>query len=219
MDPESTQPKDGAASQEFGCYLAVCGLVAVGLIVLAVVGDSPAESEPESASEPVASQPVSAPQEPAPGSQRPPDPPAGRPEYRSVDAYLLKMDRFAQGEKELEADLVDDRPAFEHALTQLLLAEDVGAPVRLVFFAVVQGPGFVATDSALWRAADPLLGTEFPTSMRDGVEVVYAGDLYFWWEEEGAQRYESFRQYEQWQRGDFAQNVAIPKYRKVVKGE
>ena len=129
-----------------------------------------------------------------------------------VDAFLADWDWFAQGENELVAKLQQAKPEFDAALIRLFNHGDRGAPARLVFYAVVQIGGTYKLDSALGRAATPVLGENFPITMNeDGDRVIFAGDLYFWWQQ-NKESFQSFPLFEAWQQREFAQSMVIPLY-------
>ena len=139
------------------------------------------------------------------------------PDLQLVDDYLASWDRFARGENQLNPFLRDNQENFEEALARLLLAKDRRAPARLAFYAVVQVGGAVPVDSALGRGAAAILGPEFPvTARKEGQRVYFAGDLFFWWQENG-RSYEAYGLFEEWANREFAQRVAIPMYRSVCK--
>jgi hypothetical protein len=133
-------------------------------------------------------------------------------DLEAVDEYLVKWDRFAQGENDQVAFLRENKTAFERALAQLLTIKDKRAPARMVFYAVVQVGGAIPVDSELGRAALATLGPDFPVvTGDDGEEVLFCADLYFWWQD-NKQAYEAYPLFEEWGKRDFAQQVAIPMY-------
>jgi hypothetical protein len=70
-------------------------------------------------------------------------------QLQMVDEYLERWDRFAQGENQLVRYLRNNKSTFEAELTRLLQNGDKRAPARLVFYAVVQVAGAIATTSDL----------------------------------------------------------------------
>ncbi len=138
-------------------------------------------------------------------------------DLREADDYLQKWDRFAQGENQLAPLLRAERDRFEAALTRLLRAGDRAAPARMVFYAAVQVGGFFHVDSELGAAAAAILGPGFPsTNRKDGQRAYFAGELYFWWEE-NQERFEAYPLFDEWKRRAFAETVVIPFYRKICK--
>src|SRR5262245_60314709 len=104
-------------------------------------------------------------------------------DLQTVDRYLEKWDRFAQGENELFPFLRENEAAFEGALTRLLQAKDKRAPARLVFYTVVQVGGSISAGSELGNAIASMLGAECPlTTTKEGEQVYFSGNLYMWWE-------------------------------------
>jgi hypothetical protein len=98
-----------------------------------------------------------------------------------VDGFLSKWDRLAQGENDLAPQIKQLTPEFEQALSRLLESRDSRAPARLVFYAVVQVGGYIEADSELGRAAKPTLDGDFNiVTNKDGVDTIFAGDLYHW---------------------------------------
>jgi hypothetical protein len=140
-------------------------------------------------------------------------------DLKLVDDYLIKWDQFAQGDNELVPYIRNNKDLFEGALTRLLLAKDNRAPSRLVFYAVVQVGGFIPLESDLGKASRTLVGPDFPISTPNkGVQAYFAGELYFWWQE-NREKYLNFSLFEEWNQRDFAQTVAIPMYRAACKGK
>jgi len=135
----------------------------------------------------------------------------------TVDTYLERWDRFAQGANDLVPYLRDHKSSFEAALTRLFHTKDPRAPSRLVFYAVVQVGGGIATDSELGAASAATLGSGFPIlTTKEGRQVFFAADLYRWWEANG-NRYAPFPLFEAWRSRDFARNVVLPMYRSTAK--
>jgi hypothetical protein len=140
-------------------------------------------------------------------------------DIETVDHYLTKWDEFAQGANALVPMLNQERPAFEAALSRLLEVGDRRAPARLVFSAVVQVGGTIPADSDLGRAAMGVLGAEFPVITRtDGQRVLFAADLFEWWERNRGAFLE-FSLFEAWASRSFAQQAVIPMYRKLTGEE
>ena len=131
----------------------------------------------------------------------------------TVDDYLVKWDQFAQGANQLVPFLRENKPAFEKALTQMLLAGDRRAPARLVFYPVVRVGGSIPADSPLGAAALQVLGRDFPvTKTKEGTTVLFAAELYAWWQAHQTE-YEHFATFDEWQQRDFAQQKVLPMYR------
>lgn len=129
-----------------------------------------------------------------------------------IDHYLSLWDRFANGDNSLSADIRDHQSSFENALSQLLDDGDLGAPSRLVFYAVVQVGGFIDIRSPLGKSGCALLGSAFPVfKSKDGVEALFAGDLYFWWLK-NSKAYKPCKLLDTWLSSDFANSVSIPMY-------
>jgi hypothetical protein len=138
-------------------------------------------------------------------------------DLKLVDDYLNKWDRFAQGENELVPYIRDNKDSFEDALTRLLKAEDKRAAARLVFYAVVQVGGFIPLESDLGKASARLLGVDFPIfTSEGGTRAYFAGELYFWWQENHV-KFESFPLFEEWSQREFAQTVVVPMYKSASK--
>ena len=138
-------------------------------------------------------------------------------DLQKVDGYLAKWNSFANGKNDLVTFLRDNKKDFEAELTRLLIAKDKRAPARLVFYSVVQVGGSIPVDSELGKAALPILGTDFPvTTSKKGERTYFAGDLFFWWQE-NQKRYEAYPLFDEWSKRDFAQTVAIPMYKSASK--
>ena len=137
-------------------------------------------------------------------------------DLKQVDGYLTAWDSFARGESQLGPLLKKDKAGFEAALTRLLQATDDRAPGRLVFYAVVQVGGFIPLDSELGKAAAEFLGSDFPIrTPKQAGPALFAGDLYFWWQDNRR----SFKDYpllDEWARRDFAQKTVIPFYERLA---
>jgi len=89
----------------------------------------------------------------------------------------------------------------------------------LVFYTVVQVGGSIRIDTELGKAALAFVGENFPiTRTKDDGDVLFAADLYFWWEENRAQ-YEPFPLFDEWRKRDFAQKIVLPMYRSTRKRE
>jgi hypothetical protein len=129
-----------------------------------------------------------------------------------VDDYLGKWDRFAQGENDLASHIRSSKDLFEAALSRMLNANDKRAPSRLVFYTVVQIGGFIALDSDLGKASTALLGPDFPIfTSKEGTRAYFAGELYFWWQE-NRNRYDPYPLFEEWCQREFAKTVVVPMY-------
>jgi hypothetical protein len=138
-------------------------------------------------------------------------------DLQTVDAYLTKWDRFASVENDLVPFLRENKEAFEGALTRLLNARDSHAAGRMVFYSVVQVGGSILVDTELGKAASAVLGAEFPvTTSKQGERNYFAGDLFFWWQDNG-KTYEAYPLFEEWSKRDFAQTVVIPMYKSACK--
>jgi hypothetical protein len=132
-----------------------------------------------------------------------------------VDEYLEKWDQFAQGSNNLVPYLRDNKAQFEETLTQLLRSGDRQAPARMVFYAVVQVGGSIPADSPLGIAALTVLGGDFKvTATKDGKRILFAADLFVWWEKHQGE-YDDFPIFDDWQDRDFAKKTVIPMYRRV----
>ncbi len=135
-----------------------------------------------------------------------------------VDEYLEVWDRFAQGDNSLIPRLENDRAKFESELAQAIEHNDLRAPGRFVFYAVIQVGGFIPVDAPLGQAFRRRYGDAVPlfVNEKDGSESYFAGDLYYWWESHMAE-FERFPLYDDWRNRDFAQTVAIPMYKGASK--
>lgn len=134
-----------------------------------------------------------------------------------VDEYLVKWDRFAQGDNGLIPFLRDNGGAFERALSRLLRSGDRRAQSRLVFYLVVQVGGHFSVESDLGKASGAVLGPDFPTmTTPEGQRVYFAGDVYFWWEEH-RQRYEGFSLLDAWASREFTRTFVVPLYQSLRK--
>ena len=139
------------------------------------------------------------------------------PDFTFIDGHLRTWDRFAQGANELSPQLKRDTPQFEKELAQVLQQGDRRAPSRLVFYAVVQVGGFIASDSDLGRACERLVGNEVPIfTSEQGERSYFAGDLYFWWQRHRAE-FESFPLYDQWAEREFVKKTVIPMYESATR--
>jgi hypothetical protein len=140
-------------------------------------------------------------------------------DLKLVDQYLAAWDRFAQGANELVPFLRQNKGAFEAALVRLLDARDRRAASRLVLYPVVQVGGSIPVDSDLGRAAAALVGPDFPvTTNKQGERVYFAGDLFFWWRDNG-EEYDAYPLLEEWSGRDFARGVVVPMYRAACTRE
>lgn len=129
-----------------------------------------------------------------------------------IDEYLNFWDCFARGQNELAPFLRDNRDIFEAALARLIRRNESIAAPRLVFYAVVQIGGFIMLNSELGQAASSWLGPTFPVfTAPDGSKSYFAGQLYFWWEENAA-NCSSFLLLDDWLSREFSARV-ISKYR------
>jgi hypothetical protein len=138
-------------------------------------------------------------------------------ELQTVDDYLSKWDRFASGKNELVLFLKENKKSFEAALTRSLNAKDKRAPARMIFYPVVQVGGSIPVDSELGKAAATILGADFPvTTSNDGERNYFAGDLFFWWQDNG-KKYEAYPLFEEWSKRDFAKSVVVPMYNSACK--
>jgi hypothetical protein len=135
-----------------------------------------------------------------------------------VDDYLGRWDRFAQGENSLVPYLRDNKKKFEGELASLLRAGDKNATGRVVFYAVVQVGGFIDVDSDLGREVAKAFGSLPLTEVKDGEKKVFAGDLYFWWQER-KKDFLVYPLYEEWLKRDFTRNSVIQLYRNVRENE
>lgn len=136
-----------------------------------------------------------------------------------VDQYLATWDRFARGANELVPFLKKNKGAFEAALVRLLNGKDRGAAGRLVFYPVVQVGGSIPVDSDLGRAAAAMLGPDVPvTTNKQGERVYFAGDLFFWWCDNGLS-YDAYPLLEEWSGRDFARGVVVPMYKAACTRE
>lgn len=143
----------------------------------------------------------------------------GSDDLQVVDDYLVKWDRFAQGENQLVPELRNGKAAFEAALTRLLVARDKRAPARMVFYPVVQVGGWISADSELGKASAGVLGPDFPIKTHEKAGRIYwGGYLYLWWEANRG-KYEAFPLFDEWSRREFAQSVAIPMFRGIAKNK
>ncbi len=131
-----------------------------------------------------------------------------------IDAYLVKWDRFAKGEKSLVADINREGAAFVAALGRGLKAKDKRAPSRLVFSVVVQVGGGIPVDSEVGRHAATILGPDFPVVEVKQGKVYFAGDLYFWWLEH-QKEFNTFPLLDEWANREFAQKSVIPMYNRA----
>jgi hypothetical protein len=132
-----------------------------------------------------------------------------------VDQYLEKWDQFAQGSKELVPYLRDNKKQFEDALTQMLQSGNRQAPARMVFYPVVQVGGSIPAESPLGVAAIAVLGNDFNvTTTKEGTRVLFAADLFAWWEKHQGE-YDHFSTFDDWQSRDFAKNTVLPMYRRL----
>ena len=137
--------------------------------------------------------------------------------HRLYSRMLPKWDRFANGQEDLLPFLRENKKSFEATLTRLLGAKDNRAVARMVFYPVVQVGGSIQANSELGIAAAKILGNEFPvTNSKDGERNYFAGDLFFWWEENG-NRCDAFPLLEEWSKREFAQTVVIPMYKSACK--
>jgi hypothetical protein len=138
-------------------------------------------------------------------------------DLQMVDDYLTKWDRFATGKSELAPFLRENQKGFEAALTRLLKMKDKRAPSRMVFYPVVKVGGSIAVNSDLGKASAAILGGDLPvTTTKEGERVYFAGDLFFWWQDNG-KAYEAYPLFEEWSKRDFAQTVVIPMYKGACK--
>jgi len=138
-------------------------------------------------------------------------------DLETVDDYLEKWDRFAQGENQLVPELRNDKAQFEAALARLLIAGNKRAPARMVFYPVVQVGGAIPVESELGKAVAPILGPDFAvTTTKDGQRVYFAADLYFWWEANRT-KFDAYPLFDEWSKREFAQTVAIPMYKSTSK--
>jgi len=134
-----------------------------------------------------------------------------------IDSYLIRWDRFAQGDTRLVPYIRNNKSAFEHALSSLLREKPSEGAVRAAFYAMVQVGGFIDVTSELGVALTQTLGARVRTcNPKDGVEAIFAGDLYEWFNAERGSL-PSFPPLEDWLSRDFAQTVAIPMYKSALE--
>ena len=131
-----------------------------------------------------------------------------------VDDYLGRWDRFAQGDSSLVPYLRDNKKRFEGELVSLLRAGDKNATGRVVFYAVVQVGGFIDADSELGREVTKAFVSLPLTEVKDGEKKIFAGDLYFWFEDR-KKDCPTFPLYEEWLKRDFVQNTVLQLYKNV----
>jgi hypothetical protein len=69
--------------------------------------------------------------------------------------------------------------------------------------------------SELGEAALSVVGEDFPIQTdNDGAEVLFAGDLYWWWVDNW-DAYEAYPLFDEWLGREFAQSTVIPLYENV----
>jgi hypothetical protein len=134
-----------------------------------------------------------------------------------VDAYLVRWDRFAQGDNRLVPYIREYRAAFEKALSDLIREKPMDGAIRAGFYAIVQVGGFIEIDSDLGQALSGALGDRVRSRERKktGTRVLFAGDLYKWLIAERASL-PPFPLFDEWRSREFAKMVAIPMYERVL---
>ncbi len=137
---------------------------------------------------------------------------------RFIDEYLARWDEFARGQNSLGTYLRGNKARFEAELSSLLRAGDKNAAGRVVFYAVVQVGGFIDSQSELGREVTKALGAFPLVDGEDGRKMIFAGDLYFWWEMK-KRDYPAFALYEEWLKRDFTQNTVLRLYSGVRENE
>jgi hypothetical protein len=135
-----------------------------------------------------------------------------------VDKYLARWDEFAQGNNELAPYLRDNKAKFEEELSALLRSDRKNAVSRLVFYAVVQVGGFIDVDSELGREATKVFGKLPLTEGTKGEKLVFAGDIYYWWEER-KKEFPELPLYSEWAKRDFTQNVTVRLFRSARESQ
>jgi hypothetical protein len=135
-----------------------------------------------------------------------------------VDDFLVKWDRFAQGDNSLVPYVRDNRAKFEEDLAFLLEDGEPAAVGRLVFYAVVQVGGFIDSESRLGEGVLQVFGRMPTTEGKNGEKMIFAGDLYFWWLERRSE-YPEFPLYLEWEKRPFSQNVTIRMFHGVRENQ
>jgi hypothetical protein len=138
--------------------------------------------------------------------------------FAFVDDYLARWDAFAQGKNELVPYLRDNKTKFERELAALLRSERKKAIPRVVFYAVVQVGGFIDVESELGREVEKGFGNLPLTEGQKGERLIFAGDLYFWWQER-KKEFPEFRLYSEWEKRDFSQNVTVRLYKSARENQ
>ena len=140
---------------------------------------------------------------------------AATPWNPSVDDYLVKWDRFAQGDNSLAPALREGKAAFESHLTDALVKKNPEAPSRLVFYGLVQVGGSIPVDTPLGRAWAGIAGTNFPVSDDKGHRVYFAADFYAWWKAHGDLKHE-MPLLREWAGRDWPRSTLIPMYERLA---
>ena len=136
--------------------------------------------------------------------------------FEFIDEYLTMWDRFANGENDLVPYLKENNKKFEAQLAAAISANDNKAPARMVFYPVVQVGGFIPKDTHFGKAVSRVVGEDFPSNKnKEGLEVYFAGNLYFWWQENKS-KYESYSLFDDWMNREFAKQTVIPMYTSTV---
>jgi hypothetical protein len=135
-----------------------------------------------------------------------------------VDKYLETWDRFARGDNTLVKRLDADWPKASAALVKALEAKDRRAPSRVAFLTFVQVMGFIPAESELGRAWRGYAGDKFPVSDLSGKKQYAAWDFYAWWKKNQSPS-EDLPLLRQWMSREFARNVAIPQYERLLRTE
>lgn len=134
--------------------------------------------------------------------------------FAFLDNYLTRWNRFANGDNSLVPFIRENTLKFEKELAAALSSGDKRAPSRVVFYAVVKVGGFIDSDSALGKEVRRVFVQLPITNDQKGKNLLFAGDLYFWWKEKHGS-YAAFTQYDEWETSDFARKVTIPMYERV----
>lgn len=134
-----------------------------------------------------------------------------KPDFRFIDDYVHTWDEFARGRNELVPKLKENGERFDAELASAIRSGDKRAPSQLVFYLVVQIGGFIKLESELGEACKELFGEDVPVSTnKEGVKKYYAGDVYYWWEND-AKGFVTFSLYEEWKTRDLSKKI-IPMY-------
>jgi hypothetical protein len=127
-----------------------------------------------------------------------------------VDDYLVRLDRFAQGDNALRHGIGAEAPMFYAQLADLLHAGDQRAVSRLVFSVVVKIVFPIPAASRLGREALRIVPS-LAVTKEDDKDAICPEEFYVWWKAKKGD-YPSFPLLDQWEMREFSREKVIPMF-------